>query len=150
MKACKPEIYKIPFIGKASREKRLHILESEISGLRNKIQSYNNDINKYNALLTDVVNSRISDVLRCDNSWSKIDLYNQNIRSLKEEIASDEKEKGLFEIDGKIKLAENNLYETQKNLANIDEAKKNNLSSQGQLKNKVETEHPTTNEPEGI
>lgn len=138
MKACKPEIYKNPFIGKASREKRLHILESEISGLRNKIQSYNNDINKYNALLTDVVNSRISDVLRFDNSWSKIDLYNQNIRSLKEEIASDEKEKGLFEIDGKIKLAENNLYETQKNLANIDEAKKNNLSSQGQLKNKVE------------
>ena len=28
LKACKPEIYKIPFIGKASREKRLSILNT--------------------------------------------------------------------------------------------------------------------------
>lgn len=140
MKACKPEIYRIPFIGKASREKRIHILEAEILELRIQIQSYNNDINKFNALLSDVVNSRINDVLKYDNPWSRIDLFNQNIRSLKEEIVSDEQEKGIFEIDGKIRLAEQNLAETQKSLAAIDESKKNNLSTQGQLKNKVEND----------
>ena len=145
MKACNPEIYKKPFIGKASRETRIHILENEISVLENKIQSNDNDIKKYKVQLDDVDNSRISDVLRCDNSWSKIDLYNQNVRSLKEEIASDEKEKGLFEIDGKIKLAENNLNETQNRIKVIDESKKNILYSKGQLQNKVENDQAQVN-----
>ncbi len=140
LKACKPEIYQTPFIGKASREKRLHILESEIEELKNANASIEKNISKYSELQADVLNSRISETSKYDNSWTKIELYEKNILSLKEEIASNEKESGLLEIDGKIKTAETKLLETRNLLSANDVNKRDNLTSQGQLNNKVESD----------
>ena len=140
LKACKPEIYKIPFIGKTSREKRLCILENEIKELNEKNVLIDKDINKYSELNLEVNNSCINEAIRYDNSWSKIDLYNKNIESLKEEISLDEKEKGLLEIDGRIKIAEERLSELRNNLLKNDSNKGKNKTAQGELNSKINTD----------
>ena len=140
LKACKPEIYKTPFIGKLSREKRLHILENEIKELNEKNIVIDKDISKYSELNAESNNSRINEIVRYDNSWSKIDLYSKNIESLKEEISLDEKEKGLLEIDGRIKNAEKRLSDVRDDLSKNDLNKRNNLTAQGELNNEVKND----------
>lgn len=137
LKACNPKIYKMPFIGKASREKRIHILESEIEDLRNENVSIEKDIAKYSELKDYVLHSKIDETSKHDNPWTKIELYEKNILSLKEEILTNEKESGLLEIDGKIKTAETKLDETKNSLSTIGDNKRKILTTQGNLENKV-------------
>lgn len=140
LKACDPKNYKTPFIGKLSREKRLHILENEIKELNEKNVVIDKDISKYSELNAEANNSFINDIVRYDNSWSKIELYSKNIELLKEEISLDEKEKGLLEIDGRIKNAEKRLSDLREDLSKNELNKRKNLTVQGELNNKVKTD----------
>ena len=140
LKACKPEIYKTPFIGKASREKRLHILEDEIQELNEQIVSIDKDIHKYSELQNEANNSRVYDILRYDNLWSRIHLYSKNIEVLKEEISLDEKEKGLLEIDGRIKNAEGRLNDLKIEISKNDNSKRYNLTAQGELNTRIKND----------
>lgn len=140
LKACKPEIYKIPYIGKSSREKRLLILEQEITDLNILNDDIENKIKKYSEIQKNVSESRINDITKYDNSWSKIDLYTKNIEILKEEISSDEKEKGLLVIDERIKNAEKRLADIRDDISKNENNKRDNSTSQGELTNKVNTD----------
>ena len=141
LKACKPEIYKTPYIGKASREKRIQILEQEIESLKISNEDIDKKICKCSSLQKDMAESRINETIKYDNPWSKIDLYKKNIYLIKEEISLGEKEKGLLEIDGKIKIAENNLDKIRKDLSRNETNKKENLTEQGERKNKVKLDN---------
>lgn len=141
LKACKPEIYQIPYIGKSSREKRLQILEQKISNLKTLNEDIDKKIYKYSLLQKEVLESRINETIKYDNSWIKIDLYKKYIDSIKEEISLGEKEKGLLEIDGKIKIAENKLEKIRIDLSRNETDKRANLTDQGERRNKVKSDN---------
>lgn len=138
LKACKPEIYQTPYIGRSSREKRIKILEQEISEYNKSNEYINERINKFCSLQREISESRINEIIKYNNSWSKIDLYKRNIDSIKEEISLGEKEKGLLEINGKISIAEIKLNEIKISLLKNDTNKSNNLTNQGEFKNKLQ------------
>lgn len=139
LKACKPQIYETPYIGKNSREKRIALLENSINDIKNTNKNIIDAINKNKDLENDILSSNIKDILRYDNSWSKIKLYETSILSLKDEIAGNEKEKGLLKISERIKLIETKQQDILNKLNINSEKQQDNLTKQGQLNSQIES-----------
>lgn len=139
LKACNPNTYKIPYIGKDSREKRQKLLENEITELKSEKEKIEKNIEKYSLLQDNASKTRINELTKYNNPWKNIELYEENITSIKNEIAANEKEFGLTEIANKIKFAENKLDEIHRDLSEKEKGKSDNQIEKGRLENKIGT-----------
>ena len=137
LKATSPEIYRIPFIGRDSREKRIKLLNDEINEISSQNNSFKQKLSELEKDLEMIKNSQIGELLKSENFWQKIDIKNASISSLAEEITNDEKDSGLLEVTGRIENARKTRKEIIQELSNIDSKKKSNSTSQGQLNQKL-------------
>lgn len=111
LKACDPELYKKPYIGRESIKVRIALLQEEIQALKAEIASIEGKQTEINGKLSCARMSKIDALLETENYWAKIELKQKSIQELKDEIKDDEKQKGLLEISSKIEKAKKRLSE---------------------------------------
>ncbi len=136
-KATDPAKYKKPFIGRESRKKRIEILNNEIKQINDNISEYNQKLISLETDVATIKNSKISLLLNTENYWILINNKIDSIKQIEEEIKSDEQNKGLLEIDGKIDNAKNNLKAINYKLLNNDADQRTNTIKQGQINQKI-------------
>ncbi len=136
-KATNPEIYRIPFIGRDSRRKRIEILKNDIIQIDSDNDLCQKRRMELEKELTAIKDSNIDKLLKSENYWVKIDNKQSLIKQLEDEIKSDEANNGLLEITGRIDTARNNLKVIEKNLSDNEEKKKENSFKQGEQKHRI-------------
>ena len=137
LKACNPDIYNTPYIGRESIEIRINIIEEELKKLNSENQNFVKQIEEFKKLLNIINTSKINDLCNYENYWHKIDLLQREKDLLEEEIKQDESSKGIFEIASQIETAENKYRSLEIEISNIDTQKRENNTNQGQLKQKI-------------
>lgn len=137
LKACDPKIYKKPFIGRDSIKQRILLLENEISDLKNQLFNENKNLDEFNNKLNILLESKLTDILNTQNLWSKINLTNENIESLKVEIKNDEKNKDLAGLSERLGNAENNKNRIDREINTIRNQLSNNDVRKGEINSKI-------------
>ena len=150
LKACNPNVYKIPYVGKKSREKRISILEIEIQDLVSENVELEKSLERCSTNLTTISNSCVKELIKTENYWQKIDLTKGKIEDLIEEIKNDEMAKGLLEISGRIANAEDKLGEIDKKLNICENEKRIKSSAIGQVQEKIKYTKGYLQTEEGI
>ena len=138
LKACNPDVYNTPYIGRESIEIRIDIIEKRINELITQNNNLNTKIDEFEQFIKIINTSKINELCYCENYWQKIEILEREISTLEEEIKEEEKNKGIFEIALKIQNAEFRLQSLEMEIQNIENQKTNNNTTQGQLKQKIE------------
>ena len=111
LKACDPEIYKKPYIGRESIKVRINLLQEEIKALKTEIALIEGKQAEIDNKLSSIKGSKINVLLEAENCWAKIELKQKSIEELTLDIKDDEIQKGLLEVSSKIEKAHKRLSE---------------------------------------
>ena len=137
LKACNPDIYNTPFIGRESIQIRMNIIEKLLANLDAENKDLNIKIEQCAELLEIIKESKIQELCNFENYWLKIEVLEKEVLSLKEEITEDEKNKGILEITLSIQNAESREQTLNTNIQHTEIKKRNNNEQQGQVKQKI-------------
>lgn len=138
IKACNPEIYRVPYIGKNSREKRIDILKNEIFDLKKLNDGYDKDIFTIQKCIGIINETKINKLLEYENHWQVIAQLEENINELNIEISYTKKSTGMFKITDSINYNKRKIGENDLKLNDIIEKRNNNISNRGIAKSKIE------------
>lgn len=138
LRACNPNIYKIPYIGRSSREKRIKILEEDINNINKEISLLNNNINDINNQIKTINTSKVDQLLETEIYWNKIEILEKNVKELVLEIKENESSEGLLAKSERLNQANKKITEIKNNIAENEKIKNDNYSKKGSIGSKIE------------
>lgn len=140
LKATDPKVYRVPFVGKESREKRMALLETEINEMIQHNLQIEEKAKNYKEIIDIIKASNVGDLIKTDNYWKQIEILEKQINDIENEIKQTEADNGLIALEDSISLAKNNLRKvTDKFNENADKENKN-IENQGKIKERIESE----------
>lgn len=139
LSSCDPSNYKIPYIGKESRKKRIRLIEDEIAYFEEEIDELNNKMAEKERILYCVDSSVIKEILKKNtNFWQQKHEYQDRIQDIKKDIEQYEKAQGLLEISDKLEVARKKQLEKIKKAEEINTQKEKLGDNRGRKRQQLE------------